>query len=273
MELSKANINKLIKGVFDGTISVFELPKLIYSFTLTTLDGALLAGFGDLKDAGVLEVEKAINFRANIQQFSGAKTFQEVKDLTDFVFDENGKKRAFKEFREFAQKTHQAYDVDWLRTEQDSVFSQAQNARKELKFQGEKDIFPMVRYVTVGDDRVRPDHAALNGLTLPVDHPKWDKISPQNGWKCRCIKIQLDDAVATSAKETAEKTKLIEKEFEKSNKKNKFTFDYNPGKVDYIYKQTGKGKHPYFRVPKEFSEAQKNNFGFPNADEVTGVKI
>lgn len=41
-------------------------------------------------------------------------------------------------------------------------------------------------YYTVGDDRVREEHAALDGVTLPKDHPLWASIWPPNGWNCRC---------------------------------------------------------------------------------------
>lgn len=47
------------------------------------------------------------------------------------------------------------------------------------------------KYVTVGDDRVRPEHAALEGTTAPKDHPIWQKIYPPNGWGCRCKAIPI----------------------------------------------------------------------------------
>ena len=38
-------------------------------------------------------------------------------------------------------------------------------------------------YVTVGDDRVRDSHAALDGTTLPKDDPLWRTIWPPNGYQ------------------------------------------------------------------------------------------
>ncbi len=46
-------------------------------------------------------------------------------------------------------------------------------------------------YATVGDNRVRPEHAALDGVTLPKDHSFWRENTPPNGWNCRCQKIAL----------------------------------------------------------------------------------
>lgn len=47
------------------------------------------------------------------------------------------------------------------------------------------------KYVTVGDDRVREEHAELDGVTLPKDDPFWEKYWPPNGWNCRCQVIPV----------------------------------------------------------------------------------
>lgn len=46
-------------------------------------------------------------------------------------------------------------------------------------------------YVTVGDSRVRPNHAAMHGTTAPKDDPIWDTITPPNGFNCRCILVAI----------------------------------------------------------------------------------
>lgn len=48
-------------------------------------------------------------------------------------------------------------------------------------------------YVTVGDDRVRPEHAALDGVRLPKEDSRWNMIMPPNGWNCRCSVIEVFD--------------------------------------------------------------------------------
>jgi len=48
-------------------------------------------------------------------------------------------------------------------------------------------------YVTVGDDRVRPEHVGLDGVTLPKEDPQWNVIFPPNGWACRCQAIEIFD--------------------------------------------------------------------------------
>lgn len=46
-------------------------------------------------------------------------------------------------------------------------------------------------YATVGDDRVRPNHEALDGVRLPKSDPQWSRIMPPNGYNCRCTALAL----------------------------------------------------------------------------------
>lgn len=43
-----------------------------------------------------------------------------------------------------------------------------------------------LQYLTVGDERVRPQHREWNKTILPADHPYWNTHYPPNGWGCRC---------------------------------------------------------------------------------------
>lgn len=52
---------------------------------------------------------------------------------------------------------------------------------------------PWVRYITAGDGRVRPQHAAWHGVILRWDDPWWDTHCPPNGFNCRCHIQSLDD--------------------------------------------------------------------------------
>ena len=43
------------------------------------------------------------------------------------------------------------------------------------------------RYLTAGDDRVRnPTHTQYHGVTLPKEHPFWQRTWPPIDWRCRC---------------------------------------------------------------------------------------
>ncbi len=69
-----------------------------------------------------------------------------------------------------------------LRTQGFQAYAVAQhNALAE-----QADIFTHRQYLSMGDDRVRPAHAALNGVILPADSPFWDTHTPPWDWGCRC---------------------------------------------------------------------------------------
>lgn len=50
-----------------------------------------------------------------------------------------------------------------------------------------------LRYVTVGDGRVRPNHAAWQGVILPLRHPWWLTHYPPCGFNCRCHAMVLTE--------------------------------------------------------------------------------
>lgn len=59
-------------------------------------------------------------------------------------------------------------------------------AGRWARLQRTKSAFPLLRYIAVKDARTRPEHAAWDGIILPVGHPWWDTHFPPNGWNCRC---------------------------------------------------------------------------------------
>ena len=63
------------------------------------------------------------------------------------------------------------------------------------RVQDTKDALPFLQYQTAGDDRVRPEHAAWDGTTLPVDDDWWNVHYPPCDWECRCTVIQLSQGM------------------------------------------------------------------------------
>ena len=261
--LTQKDIDLYLTEIFSGQLNLFSLAKSklatdVFNFTFKTLDDSLHKGWGNLKEGeDILQLERAIMYRQNIAKFSAAKTWQEAKALTKVVFDANGAKRPFPEFKEFAGRINSQFNENWLKTEQNSVFTQSQNAKQGLKIIDEQDIFPYIIYRTTQNDRVRPSHAALEGLTFKVGDPAADNISPQNGWNCYCRWEQSDEAKPTAKSKVTKQTKLVNNDF-----KTDTSFKGNPAKKNYIFKDKGVGKHEYFKVPKQFKRQLNDNFGF-----------
>ncbi len=54
------------------------------------------------------------------------------------------------------------------------------------EIQANKDAFPYLEYLAVGDEATRPSHAVLHGKVYPIDHEFWQQHYPPNGFGCRC---------------------------------------------------------------------------------------
>jgi SPP1 gp7 family putative phage head morphogenesis protein len=66
------------------------------------------------------------------------------------------------------------------------------------------DVFEYWQYMTMEDDAVRPEHAALDGLILPADSSFWDDHYPPWDWGCRCLvrAISAEEAQAAGTEES-----------------------------------------------------------------------
>lgn len=62
---------------------------------------------------------------------------------------------------------------------------------EQMKEPATMEALPFWQYMTVGDDRVRPEHAVLDYFQARAADPVWNKIYPPNGFNCRCIVIAL----------------------------------------------------------------------------------
>jgi len=72
----------------------------------------------------------------------------------------------------------------YLRTNFDTGINSAYLAGKWQDYEDTKDVFPYLKYKTVGDELVRESHAELDGYVLPLDDPFWDTYYPPNDWNC-----------------------------------------------------------------------------------------
>jgi SPP1 gp7 family putative phage head morphogenesis protein len=84
-----------------------------------------------------------------------------------------------------------AVKPEYLQTVYRTNLSNAYSAGRtaQLNEPGMREMFPAVEYVTARDGRVRPDHAALDGIVLAADDGWWLSHTPPLDWGCRCSRI------------------------------------------------------------------------------------
>ena len=167
--------------------------------------------------------------------FSGIKTFHELNEAFPSLLDSNGNRKTFEAFLNDVRKIDKTYNSNYLRAEYNFVQSSAEMAAKWERFSEDGDRYNL-QYRTANDGKVRPEHAALNGVTLPPSDPFWEEYYPPNGWNCRCTVVQVrkskypatphDEAMALGEEALQRDTKGI---FHfNPGKENKTVPDYNP---------------------------------------------
>lgn len=184
------------------------------------------------------DYDLAQQLKRNIYVFAAFKNHSNIMAMVE-ALQEDGKIVDFNTFKEKAEQIARVYNIDWLRTEYQTAIAQAQMAVKWNDIQRDKQQLPLLRYEAVNDERTRPAHAALHGVTLPVDDPFWEEYYPPNGFNCRCIVRQL---VAGN--------EIVKPESLPTIKETPSSFLNNAGITGQLYSE----EHPYF---KEVTKVQK----------------
>lgn len=181
--------NKMMKGLFRQKGAQLDINILASDEAqefITTHAGIL--------DAGFQKVEMSDKMRERLTRsnyiFSGIKTFHELNEAFPSMLDENGNKKTFERFLNDVQKINDTYNANYLHAEYNFVQASATMAAKWEQFSEDGDQY-YLQYRTAKDDKVRPEHAALDGVTLPPSDSFWDTYYPPNGWNCRCNVIQV----------------------------------------------------------------------------------
>ncbi len=161
--------------------------------------------------------------------------------MNSHLVDKSGKIRSFSAFKRKVEAVHQNYNKNYLQAEYQTAKRSAQAARQWKGYEANQDLFPNLKYMTVGDDKVRHDHAALHGIVKPVNDDFWNTHYPPNGWRCRCY-----------VKPTAEKSTSKEAPIAPDK-----GFEMNVGKTHQVFDENS---HPYFTFPKKEVSSIKQAF-------------
>lgn len=155
------------------------------------------------------DYDKLMHLEQNVYQFSTAKNWQMIKELTLSLKD-GDKIVPFKDFKNKAITILDEYNHRHLKTEYQAAIAGAQMASKWVDAENSLRIArengtpePLLQYRTMEDQRVRESHAALNRITRPVADSFWSKYYPPNGWNCRCTTVRTFRHEKTSDIDTA----------------------------------------------------------------------
>lgn len=211
-------------------------------------------------ESGVIPPVMMEHLKNDVFVFSGFKTYQELREAAALLLDEKGKIKPFHRFYNDITAIKQDYNKNWLQAEYIFAQASAEMSAKWKDFEADMDHYNL-QYRTAHDNRVRPEHKVLHGITLPASDPFWDEFFPPNGWRCRCTVVQVrkgkypESDSNTAIQQGREATYQAGK-----NGVNKAAiFRYNPGKQQVIFPP----HHPYYEV----SESLRKKI----TDALTGV--
>lgn len=132
--------------------------------------------------------------------FSGFKVHHKLSEVGLSLRDDKGRVKGYDAFAHDVRKIHDTYNGAYLRAEYDFAVTSAQMAAKWGDVEAGGGRYDL-QYRTAGDERVREEHAAMNGITLPADDQFWKSYYPPNGWRCSMSSTRTSSAAVSSGRQ------------------------------------------------------------------------
>lgn len=236
----------IIQDIYAGEITVESLDENMYNQIAEYLMKGITEGYGSdfvQLEYGTPDYEMLEALQENIYLFSGAKTYQQTKDMSELMLDEDGNRVSFEEFKELADQTFDNYNEAYLEAEYNTAIASARNASAWVDFEKNKDVYSQLEWKTADDELTCEICGDMNGIVLDKDDPFWDENGAPAHFNCRCLIIEVEG----KEESTEEDLDVTERSDE---------FQNNSGKTGQVFDSD----HPYFNVPKEDEAYAERNF-------------
>lgn len=247
----KKIMERIIQQLYDREITSGMVDQELFELTASELWKGVEKGYKTKLDQltpGTPEHDLLLKLREDIYVFSGFKNYQLLQDASKLLINSTGEIRTFSEFSKMVLDLNDQYNINWLRSEYNMAVANTDMARKWLKFEEQKELFPLLSFRSVIDDRAR--HVKWNHITRPVDDPIWDFLTPPLDWGCRCTLQQLAEGKQTPKSKLPKKAKV------------KDEFAFNPGKEKVVFPPN----HPYYKVDQRDQQRANSLFGLDVPD-------
>nr|DAQ85247.1 MAG TPA: minor capsid component [Bacteriophage sp.] len=182
--------------------------------------------------------------------FAAFKTHAMGKSMASKLLDDNGNLKPFDKWMKDISSISSHHVGSWLKTEYNTAVLRAHNAADWRSFMENKDIMPNLRWMPTTSPDAEAVHRGYweKKLTLPVEHPFWNKHHPGDRWNCKCSLESTDDPASPD-------DILDDLPIEPAQR----GLENNPGKDGKMFNDT----HPYF--PRNCNQCSfYKNRGFKN---------
>ena len=231
---------KVAKALHEGRQKGI-IDKDMLKQTAEHLQKAIMSGFGtSLEDENIdpTNKEMLISLQKNVFVFSGFKTYQQLRAISDKLIGDDGKARSWSSFKKEVIKLDGEYNVQYLKAEYDLAMVSAQSCSQWIDIQKTKDTLPFLQFDATQDNRTTEICKGLDGIILPVDDPFWDSHFLPLHWGERSVIRQL------ASGKTSDMSKITLPDL-------KPMFQNNVGKTGVAFPES----HPYFKASS--SDAKK----------------
>lgn len=269
-------IEPYLEGIYSGEFNGEEVLEKVYFHNAKVLLDGYEKGYNKRffsPDWTVKDNNLLTRVQNNIFAFSGAKSYAEMKELRDAVY-ENGNRLSFTDYKRRARQINVAYNENYLEAERQVVISSGTQGSRWLDIEDTVDEYPYLEYVTANDEHVREEHRRLHGIILPVNDPFWNNYYPPNGWRCRCSTRKRSEREYEQKKqryESRNRESLPDSEQAQiiAGKVVAKPFRHNVGTTG-VFDKDG---HPYFKAnakAKAVQLAAVKNYGMKPVKEIYG---
>jgi len=205
----------------------------VYNKTATQLISAMNKGLGgtsfDDNDSR-LALQNA--FKANLEQFSYAKTLTQFHLFKDSMFNDKGQIQSFATVKKAVADIGEVFNKNYLAAEHQFVTQSAIMSHKWDTLDSE-----YLEFTTVGDSRVRPEHKIFDKFTALKTDPIWRRLYTPLDWGCRCTVIPGISKNISKEYDSEWANKMVDPLIKGT------IFDNNVGISKVIFTD----KHPYFK--------------------------
>jgi SPP1 gp7 family putative phage head morphogenesis protein len=134
----------------------------------------------------------------NVYQFSAAKTYTQLRQLTQALLDDNGKLRTESQFKRVAFQINDTHVNQWLKVERQFAIAGSQMASKWVDIKENK-ATRFIEFDVVMDGHTSEICKPLHGIIVSVDDPMLHIYYPPNHFGCRTTIRQHINAQVTSS--------------------------------------------------------------------------
>lgn len=225
-------LGTFLRKIYHGFDTSNDIEPTAWREALRLINEATVEGLSRADVPPTHEEEFYRELRHSNEVFAAFKVHSMGEKMAAKLTTPDGKLKPFRQWAEEVQGISSHYVGSWLRTEYDTAIIRAHTAADWRRFERDKDIMPNLRWMPTTSPEPDSAHRVYwqKKLTLPIDHPFWNRHRPGDRWNCKCTLEQTDEPANPDVLDDIE---------EAPSQKG---LENNPGKDGHTFNDT----HPYF---------------------------